>query len=51
MDVEQSHRFSRRGSGGARDAEEHVPQNIHEETERSKNGNGFKGPGGEHIKN
>ena len=37
---------SRRGGGGARDAEEHVPRNIHEETKRSKNGKRFKGPGG-----
>ena len=49
--MEESHRCSRRGSGGARDAEDPVHRNIHEETELSKNGNGFKGPGGEHIKN
>ena len=33
---------SRRGGGGARDAEEHVHRNIHEETELSKNGKGSK---------
>ena len=27
------------------------PEISTEETERSKNGKGFKGPGGEHIKN
>ena len=27
------------------------PERSTEETERSKNGKGFKGPGGEHIKN
>ena len=39
------------GRGREPDAEEHVPQNSTEETERAKNGKGFRGPGGEHINN
>ena len=53
MDVEESHRCGRLGGGGERDV---IPRSIvheisTEETERSKNGKGFKGPGGEHVKN
>ena len=50
MDVEEGHR----GDSGA--AENVMPRRMFPEirirqTERSKNGKGFKGPGGENIKN
>ena len=48
----KSHRCCWLGGGRQRDAEEHVPRKTTEETERSKNGKEFKGPGGgKHIKN
>ena len=51
MDVEEGHRGGRLGSSGECDAEEHVPEVGIRQTERSKNGKVFKGPGGENIKN
>ena len=50
MDVEERHRCSRLRGGGERDAEV-ISEISTEETERSKNGKGFEGPGGKHIKN
>ena len=52
MDVEEGHCGGGLRSSRECHAKEHVSQEKHRirQTERSKNGKGFKGPGGENIK-
>ena len=53
MDVEEGYRCSRLGSSGECDAEEHVPRegDPPQEQRGPRMDKGFKGPGGENIKN
>ena len=51
VDGEESHRRGRLGRSGERNCRPCFPEMSTEETERSKNGKVFTGPGGEHIKN